>query len=130
MQPPTITPEQIEKVKLRAPAFGSLAERYRDDAALRLRIEDGEVADFLSELGIALPPGIEARVVANTAETFHVVLPPDPNVVLSDESLAMVAGGKSAGSAGSVGSASSFGCSSSPSSVSTAGSAATAGSAS
>ncbi len=130
MQPLTITPEEVEKLKLRVPAYEALAARYRDDAALRSQVEDGEVADFLSEIGIALPPGIEARVVANTADTYHVVLPPDPNVKLSDESLSAVAGGKSAGSAASVGTAGTLACACLASSVSTAGTAGTAGSAS
>ena len=46
----------------------------------------------------------------NTAEEFYLVMPPDPNVELTDEALNMVAGGKSAstvGSAGSVGTISS-----------------------
>ncbi len=124
------TPAQIEKWKLRAPAFNALAERYRSDAALRSRIDGGDMEDALSDLELALPPGIEVRVAVNTADTFHVVMPPDPNIELSDEALAAVAGGKSAGSAGSVGTAGTMGCSSSPSSVSTAGTGGTAGSAS
>ena len=130
MQTMMFTSDQIEKWKLRAPAFDTLAERYRSDAALRSRIDGGDVEDSLSDLDLVLPPGIEVRIAVNTADTFHVVMPPDPNIELSDEALGAVAGGKSAGSAGSVGTAGTMGCSSSPSSVSTAGTGGTAGSAS
>ena len=130
MQTMTFTSDQIERWKLRAPAFDALAERYRSDAALRSRIDGGDVEDSLSDLGLVLPPGAEIRIAVNTADTVHVVMPPDPNIELSDEALSAVAGGKSAGSAGSVGTAGTFGCSSSPSSVSSAGTAGSAGSAS
>ena len=33
------------------------------------------------------------RIVANTAETYHFVMPPDPNKFLADEDLEAVAGG-------------------------------------
>ena len=95
MQTMTLTPDQIERWKLQASA---LAERYRSDAALRSRIDSGDMEDALSALGLVLPPGVEARIVVNTADTFHVVMPPDPNSELSDEMLTAVAGGKSAGS--------------------------------
>ncbi len=61
----------------------------------------------ISSWGVDLPPGIDVRVHVNTDDVFHFILPPDPNVALSDETLGMVAGGKSASTAGSAGSASS-----------------------
>ena len=71
--------EQFENVKLRLPLFDEVAERYRADPDLRSRIDGGDVADLLPELGISMPAGVGARIVVNTAETFHVVLPSDPN---------------------------------------------------
>ena len=63
----------------------------------------------LSSTGMPVSPGVEVRVHVNTADTFYVAFPPDPNVALSDESLGMVAGGKSASTIGSGGSASTAG---------------------
>ena len=63
----------------------------------------------LSSTGMQLPPGVEVRVHVNTADTFYLPFPPDPNVALSDESLGMVAGGKSASTIGSGSSASTLG---------------------
>ncbi len=98
-----VEPELIEKMKRHIPVYDELADRYRNDADLRSRIDGGDVVDSLSELGIVAPPGIEVRIVVNTPDTFHVAMPPDPNVDLSDEALSMVAGGKSAGTVGTVG---------------------------
>ena len=105
--------------------MGTLIERSRVDPEFRARLTDSAGPDELRKLGIELPPGVEARIVANTEETMHVVLPQDPSAMLSDESLAHVSGGSgtvsSAATLGTVGSAPS--CISSGSSLSSAGSA-------
>ena len=104
--------------------FRALAERYAADEALRAQIDAGDVSDLVADLGIELPAGVEARIVADGAGLHHVVMPPDPNIVLADETLGAVSGGgKTASTAGSVGTASSMACSTVPSSASTAGSA-------
>ena len=64
----------------------------------------------MSSWGMDLPPGVDVRVCVNTEDTFYVTFPPDPNAALSDESLGVVAGGKTASSAGSVGCASTIAC--------------------
>ena len=71
------------------------AQNWRDDAALRTRAESDPRAVF-SEHGIEFPQGRELRIAANTSETFHVVLPPDPNSELADAQLEAVAGGNTA----------------------------------
>jgi hypothetical protein len=95
------------------------------------RLEPGtEPYAALVALGVDLPAGVELQVSVNTEEDFHVVFPPDPNTALSDEMLASVAGGNTAGTASSIGCAGT--ASSLPScafSVSSAGTAGTAGSA-
>ena len=50
----------------------------------------------MAERGIALPEGVDVRVVANGGDTVHFVLPPDPNALLEDEALNSVAGGATA----------------------------------
>ena len=123
------TAEHVAKARDNYARFETLAERYQDDAALRSRIDTGDVTDSLDYLGIIMPPGIETRIVAETAETQYFLLPPDPNMELSDEDLSMVAGGKTAGTSGSLSSASTIGCSTAPSTLSTLASAGTAGTA-
>ena len=72
--------------------FVDFTRKYQDSPALRARAET-EPRAVLSEHGIRLSSEHDLRIVANTAETFHVVIPPDPNVLLAEESLTTVAGG-------------------------------------
>ena len=87
-----------------ADQWSELLERYHGDGALRARIHDGEASQVLSEFGISMPEHMETRIVENTDEVTHFILPPDPNRFLSDERLRHVAGGDCAGSLGTVGS--------------------------
>ena len=110
-------------------AFQDAARRYREDEAWRARIDDGEdeaVSALMRDVDLKPAPGATVRVKANDAETFHVVLPPDPNKALADESLSGVAGGARASTMASLGTAATFGCSCGPSTFSSAGSASTA----
>ena len=109
--------------------FENLAERYRDDPELRARIDSGDTAREVDELGIDPPPGVEFRIVANSPEVHHLALPSDPNTALGDETLNRAVGGSSLGTAASVGSVGTFGCSTAPSSLSSVGTVGTAGSA-
>ena len=131
----SISPAQFEKHRAEGErnlaAANDLAQRYEADETVRARIDSGNTAEFLPELGVNLPGNMEGRIVLNTADTYHFVLPPDPNVALSDETLAMVAGGKTGGTAGTVGTAgTAVFCSTSPSTVSSAASVGSVGSAS
>lgn len=110
--------------------INGLAIRYRDEDALRARIDAGDVSESLAEIGVEIPSGMEARIAVNDPGTFYFVIPPDPNVQLSDEELFSIAGGKTAGSAGTIGTAGSALCSTGASTISSAGSAGTAGTAS
>ena len=123
-------PEKIEETRAHVARFEAFSERYRNDASLRARIDAGDVSDSLADLGITLPSGVTARIVADTHETRHFIFPPDPNTALSDETLDMVAGGKTAGTAACGGTAGTFATSTTPSSASSAGSASTVGTAS
>ena len=91
-----LSSEDVAQVRSNLTALGRLSERYRNDASLRTRLDSGDVSDTLSDLGITLPSGIQARFVADTPEVFHFIMPPDPNSDLADEALAAVAGGATA----------------------------------
>ena len=109
--------------------FHAFAARYREDPELRARIESGDLSDAVAGLGLPHPPeGKEVRIVADTLEVVHIIMPPDPNADLTDESLRAVAGGgKCAGTTGCAGTASTMACSTIPGSVSTASTAGTVG---
>ncbi len=105
-------------------AFQDAARRYREDESWRARIDDGEaeaVSALMRDIELKAAPDAAVRVKANDAETFHVVLPPDPNMTLVDESLSGIAGGTRASSMASVTTASSVGCSCMPSTLGSAG---------
>ena len=51
-------------------------------------------AATLKAQGIEIPAGYTVRVVENTDKVVNYVLPPNPNVELSDSELEVVAGGK------------------------------------
>ena len=107
---------------------GRLTERCRGDAGLRERLAGDAGRDELRKLGIEPSvPGMEMRIVADTEDTTHLVFPPDPDAVLSDEELLQVSGGSTASSALCVGTAASFACSTAPSTLSSGGCASTAG---
>ena len=72
-----------------------------EDPALRAKAVS-DPAGMLAERGIALPEGFDVRMVANSDDTFHVVLPPGPNAVLEDEALAGAVGGSTYGCVSSV----------------------------
>ncbi len=124
------TPEMVREYQSNFAPFRSLSERYWEDESLRERIDAGDVGELITDLGIELSPDVEVRIVADGPGTRHIVLPPDPNVPLSDEALGAIAGGgKTASTAGTVGTASTVACSTVPGSASSAGSAGSVGTA-
>lgn len=105
--------------------LATLSDRFRD-AGFRHRLETNGAAT-LREMGFQVPPGVEVKVVQNTASLIHFVLPPDPNSELTDEALSVAAGGSTVGTAGSAGTVGTL--SSVPSSWSSVSTATTAGTA-
>lgn len=93
--------------------FAGLADAYHTDTSLAECCGTGPVA-VLREYGIDIPHGSDVRIVPNTGETYHVVLPQYPNSVLEDESLGAVVGGSTASTLPSLSSipssAGSLGC--------------------
>ena len=56
--------------------------------------------EYAMYMGGSQPPtDTSVMIVPNTAETYHFVLPPDPNAHLSDTDLSAVAGGLCGGTA-------------------------------
>ena len=106
--------------------YRAIGDAWENDPAYRaLLVADPRRA--MAGKGLDLPEDVDVRVRVNGEDTTHVVFPPDPNVLLGDETLASVHGGIRASTAGSVGSVGSVG--SLLSTVSSAGSAGTIGSA-
>ena len=80
-------------------AFAFIERELRENADSRRRLEIDPRA-VLEEWGIGIPPAMELHVVANTGDTYHVIMPLDPNATLADEALSVVYGGT--GSAGTA----------------------------
>ena len=47
----------------------------------------------LEEAGVTPPPNMNLRVVENTDNTAHLILPPPPSAEIDEESLAVISGG-------------------------------------
>ena len=78
--------------KLRAQAF---ADKLRGDMDFRAEVE-ADPQSALAALGGGIPPSIDrVRVVEDTEDTVHFVLPPRPDGDLSDDELSGVSGGLS-----------------------------------
>ena len=73
-------------------AYGKVVARTWRDAAFKAKLLADPQAT-LKEAGVAVPAGVKVTVVENTAQHFHLVLPPKPTGELSDEALDGVAGG-------------------------------------
>ena len=74
--------------------LSALAGDCRNSRELRAEL-DADPRAFLAGRGMEFPAGAELRVVPNTAEVFHLVMPADPNAIVSDEALSGIAGGSS-----------------------------------
>ncbi len=96
----------IDTVQSQIEHLTALGSQYRSDAGFRSRLLS-DPHGILNEKGFDIPKELEVRVVANTDELFHIAFPLDPNATMSDEALALVAGG--GGSASTVGSVSTAG---------------------
>ena len=73
-------------------AYGKLVAKAWEDEAFKADLLADPMRVF-KDNGIEVPHGIEIRMVENTADTMHFILPPEPSDELSDEQLAGAAGG-------------------------------------
>ena len=75
---------------------------YRSDSELKARIDGGDVSPAVEALGLEdLQREVELRVVSNTPEVLHVVMPPPEEQAVPDSMLEMVVGGTGGLPAGS-----------------------------
>ena len=83
----------VEQTKFSETAMGRVIAKAWSDAAYKRRLLS-DPAGALGELAVEIPAGVSVTVVANTADSVHLVLPaPPPEGELSDEALDQVAGG-------------------------------------
>ena len=73
-----------------------VADAWADEALKKRLLAD--TATVLKERGIALPQGVTVKVIEDTPEVVHVVIPAKPSTAeLSEEELTAVAGGQPCG---------------------------------
>ena len=82
-------------------SIGALADEWRTDPEARSRADE-TLRGLFSERGIEVPGEVELRVVENSRDVHHMIMPPDPNAALADEALSGVSGGNCVGSAGTA----------------------------
>lgn len=67
---------------------------YHSDARLKARIDGGDIAPAVEALGLEeVRREVEVRIVSDTQEVRHVIMPPAAEQVMPDSMLEMVAGG-------------------------------------
>ena len=69
-----------------------ILNRAAADADFRVRLIADPKAAISSEIGATIPEGFDVAVHEESATTFHLVLPPSPE--LTEAELQMVAGGR------------------------------------
>ena len=68
------------------------ANECSGDPELRTEL-DADPRAFFTARGMSVPDGVEVRVADDTADTIHLIMPPNPNDAVSDDTLTQVAGG-------------------------------------
>jgi hypothetical protein len=73
--------------------FAKIISRAWSDEGFKKRLL-GDPKGVAAEYGFKIPPGLDVKVVENTPDVTHVILPLRPAAaVLSDEQLEAIAGG-------------------------------------
>ena len=84
------------------------SREYHNNEGLRSRVDGGDFAPVIEALDVDVPQDMEVHVFCNTADTFYLVLQPDPSKTLQDNELVSISGGSTFSTAGSVSTASSI----------------------
>lgn len=108
-----------------AKQYGKVMARAWGDSAFKAKLL-ANPTDVLRANGVQIPTGMEVRLYENSEKVVYLPMMKKPTDTLSDEQLEQVAGGTTAGTAGTL---STFFCLPIGSSLSTAASAGTAGTA-
>ena len=74
-------------------AYGKLVAKAWSDAEFKMKLLADPMRVF-KENSMEVPMGIEVRIVENTTGVMHFILPPEPSDELTDEQLAVAAGGE------------------------------------
>ncbi len=72
--------------------YGKLVAKAWEDDAFKAELLVDPMKVF-KENDIEVPDGIEVRIVENTENTMHFILPPEPSDELTDELLDQASGG-------------------------------------
>ena len=91
--------QYIESMK----KLSAISADIHNNAELRSRVENGDVAPVMDALGVEVPQGMEVRVFCNTAEAFYLALPSDPGMIIRDKELTGISGGASASTVSTMG---------------------------
>ena len=75
-----------------ARAIGRIVARAWTDDAFKQQLI-ANPTEVLKAQGVAIPEGVDVRVVENTESTIYLILPARPGGEISDEQLTEVAGG-------------------------------------
>ena len=73
-------------------ALSTLADEVANDDTAKANLGSNPHGE-LSARGFDIPEGVDINVVSDSTDTVYLVLPPDPNVSLTDDALGTVAGG-------------------------------------
>ncbi len=73
-------------------AYGKLVAKAWSDDEFKVELLSDPMKVF-KENSIEVPEGIEVRMVENTTDTIHFILPPEPSGELTDEQLEGPSGG-------------------------------------
>ncbi|MEI6313339.1 MAG: NHLP leader peptide family RiPP precursor [Syntrophus sp. (in: bacteria)] len=72
--------------------LGEVIKKAWDDEAFMQRLLE-DATPVLKEHGIQLPAGMKVKAVTNSENLSHLVVPPRPSTMLSDEDMDRVAAG-------------------------------------
>jgi hypothetical protein len=80
----------------RGGTMGKIVAKAWEDEEFKLRLLK-DATRALQDEGLAVPEGVTVKVLENTPEVFHLIIPSKPAFELTDDELTACAGGGLAG---------------------------------